>query len=178
MVDSAAMHALLQRLIAGIDLVNDRLGRAVAWLTLAMVVLYFLVALLRYAFSLGWIWMQESVIYMHALVFLLAAALTLQKDQHVRVDILYSGLSARGKHRVNLAGSLLFLLPLALFLLWAGWDYVGASWAQRERSSEPGGLPWLYLLKTAILVFSVQMALQALAQAGRAWLGLHAERAP
>lgn len=172
------MHALLQRLVATIDLVNDRIGRSVAWLTLAMVVVYFLVALLRYAFNLGWIWMQESVIYMHALVFMLAAAITLQKDQHVRVDILYSRLGPRGKHRINLLGSLLFLLPLALFLFWAGWDYVAASWALRERSSEPGGLAWVYLLKTAILVLAVQLASQALAQAARAWLGLRTEPAP
>lgn len=171
------MHALLQRLVAAIDLVNDRIGRSVAWLTLAMVVVYFLVALLRYAFNLGWIWMQESVIYMHALVFMLAAAITLQKDQHVRVDIIYSRLGPRGKHWINLLGSLLFLLPLALFLFWAGWDYVGASWGLRERSSEPGGLPWVYLLKTAILVLAVQLALQALAQAARAWLGLRTEPA-
>lgn len=172
------MHPdLLQRLAAGIDALNARVGRAVAWLTLAMVAVTFAVAVLRYAFGLGWIWMQESVIYMHALVFMAAAALTLQKDQHVRVDIFYSKLTPRGRHRVNLAGSLLFLLPLSLFVLWAGWDYVGASWAQRERSADAGGLPGVYLLKGVILLMAAQLALQALAQAARAALGLRGDGA-
>lgn len=170
------MHASLQRLIAAIDTLNGRLGRAVAWLTLAMVLGYFLVAVLRYAFSLGWIWMQESVIWMHALVFMAAAAITLQKDRHVRVDIFYSKLPPRGQHTVNLLGSLLFLLPLALFLFWAGWDYVGASWRLRERSADAGGLPAVFLLKSAILLLAVQLALQAVAEAGRALLGLRGGR--
>jgi len=170
------MH-LLQRFTATIDAINGRLGRAVAWLTLAMVVVYFAVAVLRYAFSLGWIWMQESVLYMHALVFMVAAAVTLQKDQHVRVDIFYSKLTPRGRHWVNLLGSLLFLLPLALFVFWAGWDYVGASWAQRERSADAGGLPGVYLLKSVILLMGAQLALQALAEAARATLGLRGDRA-
>jgi TRAP-type mannitol/chloroaromatic compound transport system permease small subunit len=164
----------LERFAGAVDELNARIGRAVAWLTLAMVVLYFSVAVLRYFFHLGWIWMQEGVIYMHAVVFLLAAALALQQNQHVRVDILHARLSDRGKHWVELLGSLLFLLPLALFVFWAGWDYVGSSWALRERSPEPGGLPWVYLLKSAILVMALQLALQALAQAARAVLGLRA----
>lgn len=166
------MSNFLERFIALADGVNERLGRAAAWLTLAMVLLYFAVALLRYAFSLGWIWMQESVVYMHALVFMLTAALTLKHDQHVRVDIFYSRLPPRGKHWINLLGSLLFTLPLALLLLWAGWDYAGASWALRERSADAGGLPAVYLLKSAILLMAAQLALQALAEATRAWLAL------
>lgn len=165
------MH-LLPRLLAAIDALNERLGRAVAWLTLAMVLTYFLVALLRYAFSLGWIWMQESVLWMHALVFMTAAAMTLQKDQHVRVDVFYSKLSPRARLRVNLAGSLLFLLPLSLFLFWAGWDYAATSWAMGERSADAGGLPGTYLLKSVILVMAVQLALQAVAEALRAGLRL------
>jgi TRAP-type mannitol/chloroaromatic compound transport system permease small subunit len=166
------MSTSLARFVALADGVNERLGRAAAWLTLAMVLVYFAVALLRYAFSLGWIWMQESVVYMHALVFMLTAALTLKNDQHVRVDIFYSRLSPRGKHRINLLGSLLFTLPLALLLLWAGWDYVGASWALRERSADAGGLQAVYLLKSVILLMAAQLALQALAEAARAWLAL------
>jgi len=166
------MHAVLRRLIGYADGLNARIGRGVAWLTLAMVVVYFAVAVLRYFFHVGWIWMQESVVYMHALVFMLAAALTLQQNQHVRVDIFYSKRTARGQHWTDLLGSLLFLLPLALFLFWAGWEYVATSWSQRERSPESGGLPFVYLLKTVILVLAVQLALQALAEAGRSWLAL------
>jgi TRAP-type mannitol/chloroaromatic compound transport system permease small subunit len=142
------------RLIAGA-------GRAVAWLALVMTLLTFLVVLLRYGFNQGWIWMQESVTYLHAAVFMVAAAWALQTDDHVRVDIFYRGRSSRYRNVVNLAGSLLFLMPFSVFLLVIGWDYVAASWAVRESSSEPGGLPLVWLLKTLVLVLPALLLLQA-----------------
>ena len=126
-------------------------GRAVAWLTLAMTLLTFAVVILRYGFNLGWIWLQESVTYLHAAVFMVAAAWTLQTDDHVRVDIVYRARSPRYRAAVNLAGTLLFLLPFSILLLVIGWDYVAASWATREASREAGGLPLVWLLKTLIM---------------------------
>lgn len=136
-------------------------GRAVAWLTLAMTVLSFGIVVLRYGFNQGWIWLQESVTYLHAAVFMLAAAWTLQTDDHVRVDILYRDRSARYKAAVNLAGTLLFLVPLSVLLLVVGWDYVAASWATREVSREAGGLPLVWLLKTLILALPALLLLQS-----------------
>ena len=136
-------------------------GRGVAWLTLAMTLLTFLVVLLRYGFNQGWIWMQESVTYLHAAVFMIAAAWALQTDDHVRVDIFYRERSPRYRLWVNLAGTVLFLLPFALFLLFTGWDYVVAAWAVREASSEPGGLPLVWLLKSLVLVMPLLLVLQA-----------------
>ena len=102
-------------------------GKTVAWLTLAMVLLTFFIVILRYGFNLGWIWLQESVTYMHVTVFMVAAAWTLQQDEHVRVDIFYNRLSERNRHWVNLVGVLLFLVPLCVFIIISALPYVGNS---------------------------------------------------
>jgi TRAP-type mannitol/chloroaromatic compound transport system permease small subunit len=138
------------------------LGRAVAWLTLVMVGLTFAIVVLRYGFNLGWIWLQESVTYLHAAVFMLAAAWAFQTDDHVRVDIFYRSRSPRYRAWVNLLGVALFLLPFSIFLLWVGWDYVSASWATREASREAGGLPLVFLLKSLILLLPALILLQGL----------------
>lgn len=162
-------------LIAWIDTLNDRIGHAISWLTLFMVVVTCVVVVLRYLFNLGWIAMQESVTVMHALLFMLGAAYTLRHEGHVRVDLLYNGLSPRGRARVDLLGALLLLLPTCVFLFWMSWDYVAASWAIHEGSREAGGLPGVWLVKGVMLVMPVLLLLQGLAQAGRAWLRLQGE---
>ena len=148
-----------------IDFLNrlaEWVGKTVAWLTLAMVLVTFAVVVLRYAFDTGWIAMQESVTYMHALVFMLGAAYTLRSDGHVRVDIFYRKLGARGRAWVDLLGALVLLLPMSVFIAWVGWDYVVSSWAVSEGSREAGGLPGVYLLKSLILLMPLLLALQGL----------------
>lgn len=137
------------------------LGRAVSWLTLLMTLLAFGVVVLRYGFNLGWIWLQESVTYLHALVFMVAAAWAFQTDDHVRVDIFYRDRSERYRSWVNLVGTLLLLVPFCLFLIVVAWDYVAASWATREVSREAGGLPLVWLLKSLILVMPLLLLLQS-----------------
>ena len=170
----------LQTIAAMIDRVSEWTGRAVAWLTLGMVAVTFLIVILRYLFNLGWIAMQESVIYMHALVFLLGAAYTLHHDGHVRVDIFYRAMKPRTQAWVDLAGTVFLLLPVCGFILWTSWGYVADAWALREGSREAGGLPGVFLLKTAILLMAGLMALQGIGQALRCLLtiGGHAEAAP
>jgi len=135
-----------------------------AWLTLAMVIVTFAIVVLRYGFETGWIAMQESVTYMHALVFLMGIPYTLKHDGHVRVDIFYSKMSERGKTRVNLLGTLLLLFPVTLFIAWISWDYVMASWQLKEQSGEAGGLPWVYLLKSSILLMTLLLLIQGISQ--------------
>lgn len=168
----------LERLASAIDRLSDLTGRAVSWLTLGMVLVTFLVVVLRYKFNLGWIAMQESIVYMHALVFLLGAAYTLRHNGHVRVDIFYNKMGPRGQALVDLLGSLLLLLPVCAFIFWVSWDYVTTSWSLHESSRDAGGLPWVYLLKTAILIMAAQMLLQGTAQALRAFLVLTGKIAP
>ncbi len=137
------------------------IGRAVSWLTLLMVLLTFGIVVLRYGMNQGWIWMQESVTYLHAFVFMIAVAWTFQSDDHVRVDIFYRDRSARHQAWVNLLGTLIFLIPFSIFLIVVGWDYVAASWATKEGSREAGGLPLVYLLKSLILVMPALLLIQS-----------------
>ena len=136
-------------------------GRGVSWLTLVMVLLTFFIVVMRYGFNQGWIWLQESVSYLHATVFMVAAAWAFQTDDHVRVDIIYRGRSLRYQAWVNLGGTLLFLVPFSVFLLLVAWDYVASSWSTMEASREAGGLPLVYLLKSLILVLPALLMLQS-----------------
>lgn len=161
-----------------IDRFTSAIGRAAAWLAVAVVVLQFALVVARYVFSLGSIWLSEMVIYLHATLFMLAAAWTLQAGGHVRVDIFYAHASTRTRAWVDLAGALLLLLPFMLVLLWLSVPYAARSWAILERSQESSGLPVVYLLKTVIPAFAVLMALQGVSQAIRALTSLRrAERA-
>jgi TRAP-type mannitol/chloroaromatic compound transport system permease small subunit len=141
------------------------IGSAVAWLTIFMVVGTFVIVVLRYAFDLGWIAMQESIIWMHAMVFMLGAAYTLKRDEHVRVDIFYRGLSTHRRAVVDLVGTILFLLPITAFLVISSWDYVSISWMIRESSREAGGLPYPFvpILKSIIPLTAVLLGLQGIA---------------
>jgi len=147
---------------ARIDAFNVTLGKATSWLTLFMVVVTFVVVVLRYLFGVGLIWLQESVTWMHAAVFMLGAAYTLQQEEHVRVDIFYRDMSERGKALVNAVGVLIFIFPLCGFLFVEALSYVGASWSDHEVSRNSGGLPYPFvpLIKSALLLMPLTVALQ------------------
>ena len=146
---------MLNRLIQNI-------GRVSSWLTVVMIVVLFSIVILRYVFNVGWIAMQESVLWLHAMVFLLAASWTLQADKHVRVDVFYRQFSAKKKALVNLIGHMLFLLPVAGYMLYSSLPYVSRSWKIAEKSVEAGGLPAIYILKTLIPVAAVLLLVQGL----------------
>ena len=139
-----------------------------------MVLLTFTIVVLRYGFNLGWIWLQESLTYMHVGVFTVAAAWTLQVDDHVRVDIFYSSMSKRKRARVDLLGTLIFLLPFCIFLIVMAWPYVANSWKLLETSREPGGLPLVFLLKSLMLVLPTLLVFQGLLNAIDAWRTMRA----
>ncbi|QJQ95461.1 MULTISPECIES: TRAP transporter small permease subunit [Halomonadaceae] len=150
-------------LLSWLDAFTEIIGRSVAWLVLVMMLVQFAIVVLRYVFSMHSIVMQESVMYMHAMVFMLAAAYTLKHDGHVRVDIFYRRLSPRGRAWVDLAGSVFLLLPVVLFIAIGSLRYVRSSWAILERSSD-GGIPAVYLLKSLILVMMALLLIQGIAQ--------------
>ncbi len=114
-----------------LDRISATLGRASAWLTLLMVIITFVVVVMRYVFDAGLIWLQESVVWMHAFVFMIGAAYTLQQEEHVRVDIFYRGMTPKRRAWVDLIGVLLFLLPLCVYLAWVSVDFVALSWIIR-----------------------------------------------
>lgn len=151
-----------------IETVIERIGRAVAWLALSMVLVMLVIVILRYLFNEGSIKLQESVIYFHSAVFLLGAAYTLQQDGHVRVDIFYRGMSECRRALVDACGVLFLLLPTCLFVFLVSLPYVSASWRLFEGSREPGGLPGVFLLKTMIPVAMALLILQGLALLVRA----------
>jgi len=152
-----------------LDRISVFIGKTAAWLTLVMVIVTFVVVVMRYVFGVGLIWLQESIIWMHAFVFMMGAAYTLQQEEHVRVDIFYRNMSPKHKARVDLIGTVLFLLPLCLFLTWKASDFVAVSWKLEEASRESGGLPYplIPLLKTILVVMPVSVALQGISLAMR-----------
>ncbi len=153
-----------QKLSQLIDVVHEKLCFLVSLFTLLMTALTFLIVVLRYGFDMGWVAMQESVMYLHAAIFMLGAAHTLKLDEHVRVDVFYRKFSPQKKARVNFWGGLVFLLPLTSFIFFMSWDYVAKSWALMEASQAAGGLPALFLLKTFILVFAATLFLQGISE--------------
>jgi len=150
------------RLCDALDRLIRWLGEGLAWLTGLMALLTAAVVVLRYAFDQNTIVLQESVMYLHALVFLLGIPYTLQRDGHVRVDLLYARLSPRRRALVDALGGMLLLLPVAIFIGLSSLPYVAASWRVLESSSEVGGLPAVFLLKTLIPVMALLLALQGL----------------
>ena len=144
-------------------------GKSVAWLTVVMVLLTFTIVVLRYGFNLGWIWLQESVTYLHVAVFTIVAAWTLQQDGHVRVDIFYAEMPEKKRALVDLLGSLVFLIPFCIFVLVIAWPYVANSWKLLESSREAGGLPLVFLLKSLIMVLPALLLAQAFINMTDAW---------
>ena len=154
---------------AAIDRLTAAVGRAVTWCLIAMVLVQVTVVLMRYVLGLGSIWLAEAIVYAHATLFMAAAAWTLQRGGHVRVDIFYADASPRTRAIVDLVGALLLLLPFCGVLAWVSLPYVARSWSILERSREASGLPLVFLLKTLIPAFALLMALQGVAQAIRAF---------
>ena len=154
-------------MVKSIDVITETTGKLIAWLTFLMVLLTFTIVVLRYGLNLGWVAMQESVIYFHGLVFMLGAAYTLKADGHVRVDIFYQKFSAKNKALVNMLGTIFLLLPVCIFIFTISFDYVLTSWRILEKSPEAGGLPLVYLNKSLLLLLAVSLALQGMAEIGR-----------
>jgi TRAP-type mannitol/chloroaromatic compound transport system permease small subunit len=159
-----SLHGL-SKIQTAIERFINRLGQLISWLTLVMVIVMTLVVVLRYGFNIGWIAMQESVVYMHAFVFMLGVAYTLEHDEHVRVDIFYQGFSTRKKAWVDLLGTLFILVPVCCFVFYFSFSYVISSWRLFEGSSEAGGIPGVFILKSLLLIMPSLLILQGIATA-------------
>jgi len=145
-----------------LDAISIRVGHAISWLTLLMVLVTFVIVVMRYIFGTGLIWLQESLTWMHAVVFMLGAAYTLQQEEHVRVDIFYREMTDTQRAWINLLGVLAFIFPMCGFFVYASLDYVVAAWSIGEVSRNSGGLPYpaVPLLKTVLLIMPFAVALQ------------------
>jgi len=167
----------MHKAIRVLDAVNEAAGRVAGALALALVALMFALVVLRDAFGWGSIAAQEAVLWLHGALFLLSLGYALRHNAHVRVDVLSQRWSPRRRAQVEIAGLLLFLLPLCVFMFWMSFDYVAASWSQREGSNS-GGLPGWFLVKTLIPLSATLLFLQALAQGMRALAVLRGEQPP
>lgn len=158
---------------------TEIIGRGISFLLLLMMLLTCVVVSLRYVFQSGnIIFVQESVTYLHAFIFLLAAGWTLKKGGHVRVDILYRNAGRRTKAWVDAIGTLIFLLPVTVFMFWISLDYVGRSWSILEVSSDAGGVPFVYLLKSLIPATCFLLGLQGIAELIRNSIILCTDKTP
>ncbi len=158
---------MFSKILTSIESFIDWSGRTVSWLSLFLVLITFIVVVLRYVFDTGSIALQEITTYLHASVFLIGMAYTMQQNAHVRVDIFYARFSRQTKAWVDLFGVLFFLLPFMLFISWISWVYIANSWSVFEGSREAGGLPGVFLLKSLILVMTFLLSLQAFTQIAR-----------
>jgi TRAP-type mannitol/chloroaromatic compound transport system permease small subunit len=143
------------------DAASRLLARGVKWLALLLVLTQFAVVVLRYAYGTSFVMMQEGVIYLHAILFMLAIGYTFLVDQHVRVDVFYAGWSARRRAAVDLLAVLVCVLPFCALVLWTSWGYVLMSWRFGEGPMAVGGLPFTPFLKSMIPAMAVLLGLQA-----------------
>lgn len=144
---------MLEKISFKIDRLNERIGRNISWLTIILVVLVCYDVITRYVFKSSSVAVQELQWHLFAIIFLMAAAYTLKYDEHVRVDVFYSKLSERSRAIIDLVGTIVFLLPFCLIIIYASRYFVFTSFQIGETSPDPGGLPARYLLK-AILPIS------------------------
>lgn len=151
------------RLAGYIDALNRAVAMGLRWFVLAMVLIQFGIVIGRYVFGVNSIWVQESVLYLHATLFMLAAGFTLLVDKHVRVDIFYAKAKATTRRRIDIAGHLLLLLPAMATLAWWSWPSVRNSWKIFEGPISVGGIEAVFLLKSLIPLFCLLLVLQSLA---------------
>ncbi len=154
----------LERFIEIVDACNDRIGKFVGWLCTAMVLVVFYDTVMRYAFNKGNVGLQELEWHLFSVIFLIGAAYTLKEGGHVRVDILFLNFSERTKAWIDFLGSLIFLIPFCLVVIYATQKFVGNSWAVKEISPDPGGLPARYLLKAMIPTGFILLIFQGLSE--------------
>jgi TRAP-type mannitol/chloroaromatic compound transport system permease small subunit len=163
---------LLVNISRFIDRINTYVGYLCAIFATAMVVVVFTVVLLRYGFSIGFIWMQESYVWLHSFIFMLGSGFTYLADEHVRIDVFYREASDKYKSIVDLVGNIFLLLPF-LYIIWKySFPFVYRSFLMAEVSREAGGLPALYILKSAILWFCIVLFIQIISNCLKAIITL------
>jgi TRAP-type mannitol/chloroaromatic compound transport system permease small subunit len=158
----------LAPLLRAADAVSEVAGRLAGLLAIALVGLVFALVVARYALGIGSVAAQEAVLWLHASVFLLGLAYALKHGSHVRVDVFSQRWTPRTRAWLEFAGMVLLLMPFCLLMAGMSWDYVAASWAVKEGSRDPGGLPGWYLLKSLLPLSALLLMLQAAAETLRA----------
>lgn len=164
------MISLLQKMIKGIDKLNDFVGKSVSWMSLALVLLVCFDVLRRFLFERTDAWIMELEWHMFAMLFLLGAGYTLKEQKHVRVDLFYSNFEPAQKALVNMVGGIILLLPLCILLIYLSFFYAYDSFLIGEGSADPGGLSHRFIIKMIIPLGIFFLLLQALAETARSYI--------
>ena len=168
--------ATLLNFIQKAEHINTLIGKRIAWLIPFLALLTFFIAALRYTFALGWVWSQEMVIYIHGALFMLGIPYTLLKEDHVRIDIFYRDMDPRRRALVDLLGSIGLLFPFCILFLIYSVPYVFNSWKNLEDSSQAGGLPFVYLFKSLLVLMPLSLLMQGLSLGTRSFLVIFGKR--
>ena len=155
---------MLKNIIKILNVINNKIGLISSFFILILIFLVSLSVILRYIFSIGFIWHQDLYIWTHAIFILLGISYTLKKDGHVRIDLFYKDFNKKQKKIINLIGVIIFGIPLTYLLLTNGLDYFIRSYNLNESSKESGGLPYIYILKFFIFFLGVLLFLEILRQ--------------
>jgi TRAP-type mannitol/chloroaromatic compound transport system permease small subunit len=155
---------ILRKISQLIDEFSDKVGWFVGWLTTLMVLIVFYDTVMRYAWNKGNVALQELEWHLFAVVFLIGAAYTLKQGGHVRVDILFIKFSEKTKAWVDFLGTLVFLIPFSIMVILSTKGFIENSWAVKEVSPDPGGLPARYILKSMIPLGFVLLIIQGFSQ--------------
>ncbi len=158
------MKGLIEKFTVDMERLLSALAYLCGRLLLVLVAVQFAIVLARYLFAVNYLWLQELVIYLHASIFMLAAAWGLVCNKHVRIDVIWGRLTVSGKKRIEWLGSGLLLLPMMAVIFVTSLPYVRQSWSIAEGSTEVSGLPGLFLLKTLLPVFAILMVLAGLSR--------------
>lgn len=155
---------MLNRFTVLIGSLNETIGKTVSWLVLIMAFVQLIIIGLLFIFNFGFLWLQESILYMNGTLFMLALGWTFKEGRHVRIDIFYNQQPIKKQAQINLSGNLLFLLPLSALMFWHSIFYAATSWSILEGSREVGGIPAIFLLKTIIPLSALLLGLQSIAE--------------
>lgn len=146
------------------DFFIESIGNFSSMLLPILVVIISVTVILRYFFSIGFVWLQDLYIWIHATLILLGIAYTLKHDGHVRIDLIYRNSSEKYKNFVNILGGIFFAIPLSYVLIFKGFEYFFRSFLLNESSKESGGLPGIFILKFFIFFMGVTLLVQVISQ--------------
>ncbi|MDX1295004.1 MAG: TRAP transporter small permease subunit [Sulfurimonadaceae bacterium] len=152
-----------------IDTLTKQVGNLSAMVLGLLVLLVVYDATMRYLFNAGSVALQELEWHLFDVVILLGIAYTLRENAHVRVDIFYDRFSEKRKAIINLIGTILFILPFSALIIYVGFEFVLLSFEQMERSSDPGGLPYRFIVKSLMPLAFVLLALQGISEIVRSY---------
>ena len=144
-----------------------KLGETLSVLVFFMFISSFVLVSIRYLFNIVPIKFQELVVYLHSIIFMLGIVYAYARNSHVRIDIFYQNMNKEKQRKIDLFGTIFLLIPFFGFILFSSYDYVWSSISKLESSPDAGGLPFVYALKTLLIIMPVLMILTSLSKLWR-----------